>query len=1350
MEDGLSQRFVLEVVVDCKGFLWVATEDGLNKYDGYSFKHFRNDPDDSTSLGGNILRQALESHAYGGHKLYVCTVGGGLACLDLTTELFTNYQHDPEDSTSISNNSVWIVEETLFDGVPEIWVGVIGPSLDRLNIRTGKFKRYKMPSMVTDLFYDSHGILWVGTSSAGIGRYNPDTDDFTFYQHDPNDPASLASRGTYDMTEDQFGNLWIGTIGPLDRMILPDNEQASPVFEHWDNDPDDPDSFSGPSVEYLFEDSKGRLWVSTFGGGQDLFDREQKTFTHFKHDPDNPHSVGANSIFSIAEDHSGVIWFGHQNGISKWDDQKAPYTRYEYSRSGPTGLKDLWISAILSTLEKNQQILWLGTIGKGLCRYNRSTGEAKWYRHDKNKKNSIADNNVLSMVHMDSNELLIVTWGGASRFNTQTEEFETYYFKPDANSDYSEEVMMASHRGPSGRIWVTTMNHIAEFNRDRNRLENVANVRAYAVLEAENNGKQYLWGGSFNYGLLRINLETKKRTWYLNDPLDDSSISNNMIEALFQSKLHGKDVLWVGTMSGLDRYDYETQTFKHYGVSDGLPHNHITCINEDRNGDLWITSKLGLTRFDPINESFKTFWKEDGLPSDAYEFESIHRSEGGEIFVGGDRGLVSFFPDSIRENPVPPNVVLTDFKIFHESVPIGPADKDLEPDKFSLNKHISYTDSISLSHEDNVITVTYSALDFRSPMKNRYAYKLEPFDKGWIYTDANRREATYTNLPPGAYTFRVKGSNNDGVWNEKGTSLKIIIAPPWWNTYEARVLYLLLLASIGTLLYRSRISRLRIQHQAQLDHLEAEKYHELDDLKSRFFANISHEFRTPLTLILGPVKKLLTKHSSEEDRKSLMLIQRQSKRLLNLVTQLLDLTRLEQSHVRLQTSQRNIIPLLKALVLSFSSLAERREISLTFNTDLEDIQVYVEKESMVKIMNNLLSNAFRFSTSGDQIQVLVSVNEKSDHDSEGEIQIDVVDTGRGVSPEDQEHIFDRFYQSKQTRESAKASTGIGLALTKELVELHKGQIFFESCEGIGSTFTIRLPLGSIHLSSEEIIETADDEDTLAIDTETLEVSEPEQVQIASGSILPRILIVEDNPDVRNYIRSYLNKEFRCYEAENGMVGLELIAKQHFELVISDIMMPGMNGVEFCETIKSDANTSHIPVILLTARADLKSKLEGLETGADDYLTKPFDAEELVQRVKNLVEQRQSLRERFQREIALIPDELELSSIDTQFVENAIRIVSENMEDTKFSVNTFSRQIHMSRQHLNRKLKSVTGMSTLEFIRSQRLKRAAVLLKNEEATVTEIAFQVGFSSPSHFSRSFQKEFGVTPSKYLADH
>ncbi len=1342
VEDGLSQRYVFEVVADCKGYLWIATEDGLNKYNGYNFEVFRHDPDDPTSLGGNILRQALESHAYGEHKLWVCTVEGGLACLDLRTERFTNFRYDPDDSTSISNNSVWIIEETNIGGIPEIWVGVQGLGLDRLDIRTGKFKRYRLGHLVTDLFYDSKGVLWVGTSRNGLGHYNPETDDFTWSVQDRSDPKSLGGRGVYDMTEDRFGTLYVGTSKSVDRITSSRDDLSEITFKHYQHDPKDPNSMSGYEGEYLFEDAMGNLWFSNYGRGMNIFHRETNTFTRFLYDPNNPHSIGSDIIFSICDDKSGIVWFGHVNGISKWDPQKAAFSRYEHSVIGPTGLENKWVTSVLTTQAGDKELIWVGTIGGGLCRYDRSTGASKWYLPESGNPNALQNNAVLTLTLSKPGQILIGTLEEVYVLELLTDRISI--IKTHSGP------IQSSYTGPSGFTWIAASNYVDKYDPMSGETTSIMNQRAYAVHETPYKDQSYLWVGTFRKGLLRVDLKSNDETWYTHNANDPLTISNDMVEALYTSDFKGHQVLWVGTMAGLDIYDYESETFRHYTMKDGLPHNHILDLQEDNQGSLWITTKLGLSRFNPQTETFKSFWKEDGLPSDGYEFESIHRSGTGEIFVGGDKGLVSFFPDSLKENTQAPSIVLTDFKLFHESVPVR---SKTEPGKgFSIPKHISYMKELNLTYRQNIFTLEFSALDFHSPRKNQYAYHLGGFEDDWNYVDATKREVTYTNLDPGNYTFRVKGSNNDGVWNEQGVSLKIIISPPWWETQWAYLGYLLVLGGMMVAFWRFQVSKIKLRHQVELEHLAAEHYHELDEHKSRFMANISHEFRTPLTLILGPVSNLMNQIKDHDMRDDLHLIQRQAKRLLELVIQLLDISKLEDKQMILQASQQNIVPLIKGLVDSFGSLAERNTIDLKFEAAKENVQLYVEKDAMVKILNNLLSNAFKFSGAGKSIKVSLSQSPDSPLSSEGEVIIRVSDTGIGIPENHLDKVFDRFHQVDNTETRQWGGTGIGLALSKELVELHGGTISVDSNPDVGTVFTIRLPRGKQHLNAHKIVHadyiTNQDSDTVTVPDLDQEGGGP-QSEENRGEALPILLIVEDNLDVRNYIRGYLDKQYQCYEAVDGQDGLNRVRELVPDLVISDVMMPKMNGLEFCRQVKTDERTSHIPVLMLTAKADLDSKVKGLETGADAYLTKPFEALELKIRIKNLIDQRQALRERFQREFSLIPSDMNISSMDKQFLERAVQIISDQLSDPDFKVDSFAQNIYMSRQQLNRKLKALTGRTAVEFVRQIRLKRAAMLLQNNHATITEIAYQVGFSNPSHFSRSFNEEFGKSPSAFLSD-
>lgn len=1339
VEDGLSQRYVFEVVADCTGFLWIATEDGLNKYNGYDFKVFKHDPDNPASIGGNILRQALESHAYGEHKLWVCTVEGGLACLDLTTELFTNYRNDPNDSTSISNNSVWIVEETNIGGIPEIWVGVQGLGLDRLDIRSGKFKRYSLGKLVTDLFYDSKGVLWVGTSRGGLGRYIPESDDFAWSVHDPKEPNSLGGRGVYDMTEDHFGTLYVGTYSSVDRITSSRDDLSHITFKHYRHDPYDSNSISGSEGEYLFEDSMNNLWFSSYGKGMNIFHRETETFTRFLYDPNNPHSIGSDIIFSICEDKSGIIWFGHVNGISKWDPQKTAFSRYEHSALGPTGLQNKWVTSVLTTQAGGTEYLWVGTIGGGLCRYDRLTGQSKWYLPEQDNPHTLQSNAVMTLTLSKPGEILLGTLENVCLLDIETERFRV--------TDRGLGPIQSTHTGPSGYTWIASKNYVDRYDPKTGKTSAVVNIRAYAVHETQYKEQSYLWVGTFRNGLLRIDLASNEKTWYTHNASDPLTISNDMVEALYTSEFKGRQVLWVGTMAGLDIFDYESQTFQHFTKQDGLPHNHILDLVEDNQGNIWITTKIGLSRFDPQAEIFKTFWKEDGLPSDGYEFESIHQSRLGELFVGGDKGLVSFYPESLNKNVKPPNVVLTDFKLFHESVPVGLQTE--QGGEFTLPKHISYLEELELTHRQNLITLEFSALDFHSPRKNKYAYKLEGFEEVWHHVNAQQREVTYTNLDPGNYVFQVKGSNNDGVWNEQGTVLRIFISPPWWETSYAYTVYIIFVLAIFTGFYRWRLYQTGLKHAIELKELEARQYREVDALKTRFFTNISHEFRTPLTLILGPLEKLLRKWDDDDSSEQLGIIKRNAVRLNRLVSQLLDLSKLEANKHQVQASRHNLIPLLRAMVLSFSSLAERKQITLQFKTDHEELFVFVERDSLNKIINNLLSNAFKFTVADDRISVEVVTKDPGEND-EGWVEIIVSDTGLGIPESDVEHIFDRFYQVDGSHTRQHEGTGIGLALTKELVELHHGKISVSSGAGKGSCFTVQLRLGHKHFSKDVILDMAEPEelDNLTDQVEALLDGEAPTQDDPVLEEAAHILIVEDNSDLRAYIRSSFEEPFRFSEAADGEEGLAQAFELLPDLIISDIMMPRMDGLELCARLKQDERSSHIPIVLLTARADMQSKLEGLEVGADAYLMKPFEARELEQRILNLIALREGLRQHFRNELNPLPAKMSTSSVDQKFLQRAFDEMLAHMEDSDFGVDQLAQCMKISRQHLTRKLKALSGLTPQSFIRSVRLKRAAELLRQQPTSILEVTYLVGFSNPSYFSGCFQREFGQTPKEYMA--
>ncbi len=790
--------------------------------------------------------------------------------------------------------------------------------------------------------------------------------------------------------------------------------------------------------------------------------------------------------------------------------------------------------------------------------------------------------------------------------------------------------------------------------------------------------------------------------------------------------------------SGLNLFDREKGTVSaSYNQKDGLVSNYILGILEDDHNNLWISAENGLSKFNINTRTFRNYYKEDGLPSWFLTESKYGKGPDGRMYFNTNEGEIVFHPNSIIDDPTPPQVVLSGISLF-----------DRPDEKLSYEGFISELKEITLPYNQNDLRFDYVGLHFSVPAKNRYKYILENFDNDWIEA-GNQRNAVYTNLDPGEYVFKVTASNKDGVWNEAGTSLRIIINPPLWATTWAYLFYILFIAGIIYFIWKAQLKRIRIKQEFEMSKFEAQKLHEVDEMKSHFFTNISHEFRTPLTLILGPVKQIIERIKDEKTKDELSLVHRNAKKLLGLVNQLLDISKLESGNMKLQTIPQNFIPLLKALVLSFTSYAERKRITLRFNSVENEIVIYLDRDKVEKIFTNILSNAFKFTPEGGMIEV--SVNKEDKH-----INVIVSDTGIGIQKEKISKVFDRFYQVDGSHTREQEGTGIGLSLTKELVELHKGKIEVESEEGKGTTVTISLPLGKDHLKPDEIIEPDKDEvsfepkesiyfeetktDLYADNTGKFDLSSITQTDN------PLLLIVEDNSDVRNYIKDNLKKDYRVVEAVDGEDGWEKSIEHTPDLIVSDVMMPKMDGFKLCKKLKTDERTSHIPVILLTAKAAKEDKLEGYETGADEYLMKPFEPDELRARIRNLIEQRKRLHEHFRKQGVFELNQTRITSVDKKFLQKAFDRITDHISDSSFSVELLVEELAISRSVLHRKILSLTGETPGELIRRIRLNKAADLIKQKFGNLSEIALEVGFNNPAHFSESFKKQFGVTPSQY----
>jgi signal transduction histidine kinase/ligand-binding sensor domain-containing protein/DNA-binding response OmpR family regulator len=1340
---------------DSRGFLWLGTEDGLNRYNGYEFKVFMDDPEDSTSLSEGRIQAIFEDDD---GILWIGTFGGGLNKYNFSTEKFTEYRHYPNDPTSLSDNEVLSI---LKDRFGNLWIGTYGGGLNKLESGYEKssflsFICYKADindksslsgNEIYSIYEDKKGTIWIGTNN-GLSVYQREKDNFINYTHNPANPNSISRGEVYSIYQDKEGDYWIGTFGGgLIKAVWSGNKLEPFVFIHYENIPNDPKSISDNKITTIYESDEGYLWIGTFVGGLNIFNRETERFTCYKHIVNDPTSLSNNTIHSIYEDNTGIIWIGTYGGggLNKYNRLKEQFNPYRYYLSKPMNKT---IRSVYQIYEDRSGILWIATYD-GLFKYDRVNGLWKNYTHDSSNPNSVSEDKVISICEDNLGNLWIGTIGGGlNKLDREKEKFVHYKHDPNNPKSLSNNIVLYVYKDKSGTLWIGTYGgglnkfdaekeEFLWYKHDPDDLKSISDNRVRPIYEDRNGN---LWLGTWSGGLNKFDREKEEFTYSKYNPNDSTSISDDNIFAIYEDN---SNALWIGTTRGLNKFDRKNEVFKSYYVKEGLPGGSVCGILEDNNGNLWLSTNQGLSKFNPNTEQFKNYDVTDGLQGNICKIFAYCKTKSGEFIVGGNDGINIFHPNSLDSNANIPPIIITDFQLFNESVPVG---FDKKSERTILSNSIIETSELELSYEDKVFSFEFAALDFYAPENNKYAYIMEGFEDNWNYTDAIRRFVTYTNLDPGEYTFRVKGSNNQGVWNEEGASLKIIILPPWWATTWAYIIYSIVILSIIYFTWKLQLKRIRIKNDYQMSKFEAEKMREVDEMKSRFFANISHEFRTPLTLIFGPAKDVIDKTKEPDTKQSVVIIKRNASRLYGLVNQLLDLSKLESGKMKLEASEQDIIPLLKGYVLSFSSLAERKKIKLSFNAAEDNLNVYIDRDKVEKIVTNLLSNAFKFTPEGGKIDFTV---ERLDSYAE----IRVADSGMGIAAERLDKIFDRFYQVDGSHTRDSEGTGIGLSLTKELVELHKGKIEVESEYGKGATFKVLLPLGKDHLKPEEIAEKSVQEKSAVTEDETELIPELEKGKKKSGfDILletndkPLLLIVEDNIDVRKYVISHLEEEYRLLEAANGEEGLRKALEHIPELIISDVMMPKMDGFELCNKLKTDERTSHIPIILLTAKATSKDKIAGYETGADDYIMKPFDAGMLKVRIKNLVEQRKKLSEHFKKEGLIGIEDKEITSIDKRFLGNVVQIINKYIFDVSFNVEILADEISMSRRNLDRKLIALLGESPSDLIKRIRLTQASKLLTTKSGNISEIALEVGFSNPAHFSNCFREQFGITPSDY----
>ncbi|MDF9797075.1 signal transduction histidine kinase/ligand-binding sensor domain-containing protein/CheY-like chemotaxis protein [Catalinimonas alkaloidigena] len=1194
---GLSNNNVWSIIQDSEGFMWFGTLDGLNKYDGYSFTVLKPDPEDpENTLHHNIISDIHEDRE---GRLWVTTFGGGFHQIDKSTGKVTRFE------IRANYTGFWNTLGSIYeDKEGFLWISAVG-GVARFDPISHQFMLYPHPArhgMNLTSIEDEKGRFWAG-HERGVYLLDRKTGEYMPFLLD----STLAQQpGVWSLYIDKKGILWAGTNG--EGLFCLDTQQEPTRFARFDPEGLINKTFFW-SFNGIYEDLQGYLWISTFEGLQRINKETQEVFT-FPYDPMKPGSISHERVKTVYQDRTGAFWIGTENGVNVAHAKK--FLTYQIT---PT-LPSVWLkeNEIGSLVEDHTGMIWLTnslfSINKELYQFDPETGQAKHFPTYLSHSSERAAGNVLSVYEDREKRLWVGTSEALLLLDRNTKKFTQYL---------TDITVQCIDEDTSGMLWLGGNMGISSFDPESSHFEyylfdindsaslapqSNSVIHSFDVIDLIVSSTGEIWIGYLGAGVDRFNSQTGTFTHYLPD--SDSpkgKLNDRDLRALYEDK---DGIIWIGTMlGGLNRFDPLTNSFDYYTEHDGLPNNHIASIISDNNGNLWLGTNQGISRFNPQTKEFRNYDITDGLPANHFQGGDAYRCND-KLMFGSLNGFTIFYPDSIKSNTKEPPVYITNFQVMEEEREVP-------------------SHSINLPYDENFISFDFVALNYDAPEKNQYAYMLEGLDKDWVHSDT-RRFASYTDLDPGEYTFRVRASNNDGIWNEEGTFLQVIILPPWWQTGWAYALYTILGLGLLYSLRQYTVKRERLKHELNIQRLEAEKMHEIDRMKSRFFANISHEFRTPLTLILGPLDKLLTE--ADESRKELyQMMGRNAARLLNLINQLLDLAKLEAGSLELNLQPYALLPFLKGIVLSFSSLAERKNIKYNFQYPLENPVLYIDADKLEKVITNLLSNAFKFTPTGGEVLFSAFLKQEEGKTKNCLLEIQVKDSGMGITEAQQSRIFNRYYQADTTKEEG---SGIGLSLVSELVNLHQGNISVESEPDNGSCFYVTIPLEKADFEEVQIHE-HEEPISKKISEDTLPLQTTEDIVEA-----PHILLVEDNEDVRSFIKYILQDMYQVSWAGDGQEGLQKAIEYIPDLILSDVMMPQMDGITLCEKLRQEEKTSHIPIIMLTAKASGGDKIEGLKTGADDYIIKPFQAEELLIRIENLITSRQQLREQLADRLAWSP------------------------------------------------------------------------------------------------------------------
>lgn len=1316
---GFTYSSINSIGEDANGFIWFGTVHGLYRYNTVDVKKFVHNPKDSTTIPGNSIQTIFCDNS---GTLWIGT-NQGMCIYDNTTGEFKTVVLHDQSGQELGNNVLCI-----FQGSGQTIYFLSSTMFGIYNPESKKFEKISIPHKVDENFsvatFDSRGTAWIGGSNGTIWQYKTGDQEAHEFFHN----YSEAVRKIF--ADDQ--GIWIAYMwSGLDYVGL-----QGDLVAHYGNGPNDVNRINHNRVRDIYKDAEGRIWISTYKGISII---EKGKILNIQ--PKEISGLPYNSVYKIFQDSKNGIWIGTwSGGLAYRSDFDNQFIQTSIDRTR-TILNDEFVSSfaeqsdgkiIVGTefgklyqlnpntnqldnmpymvengknienikslaFDKKTETLWVGTFLDGL-----------WYK----RKNDLILRNiskfpdprtsVYALTSADSGLWIGTYVNGLFFLNTSSGEMTQYISNPDDSTTISSNLIRAIMIGKDNSLWIGTDN-----------------------------------------GLNHFNQQTQKFKRYRYQPNKNNTLSADEIFALHQEK---SGQIWIGTSGGgLNKFNEETETFKSYEVKDGLTGNDVYGIQEDKEGILWISTDNGITSFNPVDNKFRSFYREAELQGNQFNPGASFMTSGGKILFGDTRGVTLFTPEKMKSNPFQPKAIITSLLINNVYVDNHTLDSP-------LTKSIQTASELKLSHLQNSLTFSFVANNFLLPNKNKFKYRLVNYDNNWIYS-GTQNFATFTKIPPGEYTFEVIASNNDDLWNNTPTSIQIKIAPPFWLTWYAYIIYAITLVLIFYFIRKYFLDRQKFKRDLVLQRLLHESEVQVQEMKLRFFTNISHEFRTPLTLIASPAKHLLEKFKLEPAvREHLLTMQRNSIRLLRLINQLIDIRKIESGKSVFQPQKTDVIALCRDVISYFEMEARDKNIHLSFRPEIEKMNIPLDPEKADKIFFNILSNAMKFTEENGTITISVFSTDSDKNSIEdvvvGEtingkiVCVEFVDNGQGIDSKEITSIFERFAQGENHQSSG---TGIGLHMAYEYIRMHKGNIRVKSNKGEGSTFTICFPLTE---NLDHIQESSVDTDFIISHKgvgEELWASEPQTEKEKAITIL----IIEDNYELRNYLKNLLNQIYRVVTASNGKQGLETALTILPDLVITDVMMPQMDGLEVCRQLKNDIQTSHIPVILLTALNEPEKQVGGFQSGADAYITKPFDENILIALIQNLIQSRKKLRDIYSVSASDWTNGMEFMSSDRRLIEKATAIIEKHLNDNTFVIEQLATELGISTSSLFRKLKVLTNQSPTEFIRYIRLKKAIKLMNEGNSNIDEISFVVGFNSHSYFTSSFKKQFGKTPSEYLND-